>query len=166
MVIGGSTTRITFPISQGDQCILLFNDRDIDNWYNGSSTSANQTPRLHSISDCIALIGPNNLNTVIQNYDAVRAIITNGTTMVGINPQTNKLTLTNGTSLNTLLQNLCTQLENLTTAIAAITVLPGTFNVASVAVTGVSGIPVNAVSITTIGINITNIATQISTLIE
>lgn len=166
IVVGGGTTRITFPISKGDQCVLLFNDRDIDNWYNGSTTSANQSPRLHSLSDCIALIGPNNLNTVIQNYDTVRAIITNGTVKNGINPQTNKLTLTNGTSLNTLLQNLCTQLENLTTAIAAITVLPGTFNVASVAVTGVSGIPVNAISITAIGTNITNIATQIATLIE
>lgn len=166
IVLGGGTCHITFPISKGDQCILMFNDRDIDNWYSGSTTSANQSPRLHSFSDAVALIGPNNLNTVIENYDAIRAIITNGTVKNGINPQTNKLTLTNGTSLNTLLQNLCTQLENLTTAISAITVIPGTFNVASVPVTGISGIPVNSVAITTIGTNITSIASNIAQLIE
>jgi len=166
VILGGGTARITFPVSQGDQCLVLFNDRDIDNWFNGSTTSPNQTPRLHSFADAIALIGPNNKNTAIKNYDSVRAIITNGTVKNGINPQTNKLTLTNGTSLNTLLQNLCTQLENLTTAIAAITVSSGTFNVASAPVTGVSGIPVNAVIITTIGTNISTIATEISQLIE
>src|SRR6185437_13545712 len=122
IVLGGGTTRITFPVKKGDQCILLFNDRDIDNWFQGATTSANQTPRLHAFSDAIALIVPNNLNTVISNYEAVRSLITNGTVKNGINPQTNKLTLTNGTSLNDLLQNLCTQLENLTTQLAALTV--------------------------------------------
>lgn len=166
IVLGGGTTHITFPIAKGDQCILLFNDRDIDNWYNGSTTSPNQTPRLHAFADCLALIGPNNLNTVIASYDTVRAIITNGTTKIGINPSSNKITLTNGTTLNSLLQNLCTQLQNLTTAIAQITVLPGTFNVAAVPVAGVSGLPVNASSITMIGSNISNIATNISNLLE
>ena len=162
IVLGGGTTRITFPISQGDQCILLFNDRDIDNWYNGSTTSPNSTPRLHSFSDCVALIGPNNLNTVIENYDNVRAIITNGTVKNGINPSNNKLTLTNGTSLNTLLQNLCAQLENLTTQLGILTVtgvIPG-------GPTSLSGVPSNAAAITAIGSNISGIATQISTLIE
>lgn len=162
VIIGGGLARITFPVAVGDQCILLFNDRDIDNWYKGSTTSANQTPRLHAFSDCIALIGPNNLNTVIANYDAVRAIITNGTVKNGINPVTNKLTLTNGTSLNDLLQQLCTQLENLTMQLSLLTVTgvtPGT-------PLEISGIPVNATAITAIGTNITAIASNIALLIE
>lgn len=160
ITLGGGPARITFPIAKGDQCLLLFNDRDLDNWFSGSTTSANQTPRLHAFSDAIALIGPNNLNTVIQNYDAVRALITNGTAKVGINPQTNKVTITNGTSLNDLLQNLCTQLENLTTALAALTVTGVTTG------GGVSGVPSNAATITNIGTQITSIATNIAGLLE
>lgn len=160
IILGGGPCRITFPISKGDQCILLFNDRDIDNWFQGSTTSANQSPRLHSFSDAIALIGPNNLNTVIQNYDAVRALITNGTVKNGINPENNKLTLTNGTSLNDLLQSLCTQLENLTGQLSILTVT------GVVPAGGISGPPSNAAAITTIGTNISTIATEISQLIE
>lgn len=164
VVHGGGLAHITFPVAEGDQCILLFNDRDIDNWFAGSTSNPNKTPRLHAFTDCIALIGPNNLNTVIANYDPVRALITNGTVMNGINPVTNKLTLTNGTSLNDLLQQLCTQLENLTTQIAAITVTA--VSPAAPIPTNISGIPVNAVAITTIGTNISGIASNIALLIE
>jgi len=124
VVIGGGTARITFPISKGDQCILLFNDRDIDTWFSsGATTAPNQTPSLHSFSDAIALVGPNNLSTLIQSYDSVRALITNGTVKNGINPQNNKLTLTNGTnSLNDLLQDLCTNIESLCNQLAILTV--------------------------------------------
>lgn len=162
VVMGGGDTHITFPIKSGDQCILLFNDRDIDTWYNGSTSSPNSTGRLHSFSDAIALIGPNNLSTKISSYDGTRAIITNGTVKNGINPETNKLTLTNGTSLNTLLQNLCTQLENLTAQLAILTVT----GVTPGGPTQLSGIPSNAAAITTIGTNITTIATNIAALIE
>ena len=82
VIMGGGSTRITFPITQGDQCLVLFNDRDIDNWFDGSTTSANQTPRLHSFADALALIGPNNKNTLISGYDDTRALITNGTVKV------------------------------------------------------------------------------------
>lgn len=160
IVLGGGGTNLTFPIKQGDQCVLLFNDRDIDNWFNGSSTSANATPALHAFTDCIALVGLTNSNSFIQNYDTVRTLITNGTAMIGINPVNNKLTLTNGTSLNTLLQQLCTQLENLTIALAALTVT----GVLSGGAT--SGPPANAAIITNIGTQITIIATNIGLLIE
>lgn len=162
IVHGGGLAHITFPVATGDQCLLLFNDRDIDNWFAGSTTSPNATPRLHSFADCIALVGPNNLSTIIPNYDAVRALITNGTVKNGINPTNNKLTLTNGTSLNTLLQNLCTQLENLTTQLAELTVI----GVTPGPPTSTSGIPSNATAITMIGTNISNIATDIALLIE
>jgi Phage protein Gp138 N-terminal domain len=164
IVHGGGLARITFPVAQGDQCLLLFNDRDIDNWFNGSLTSPNNTPRLHSFTDCIALIGPNNMNTIITDYDTTRALITNGTVMNGINPVTNKLTLTNGTSLNTLLQNLCTQIENLCTQLAELTVTAVT--PAAPMPGNVSGIPVNASAITTIGNNISSVASDIAMLIE
>lgn len=163
IVLGGGPVRITFPIAQGDQCILLFNDRDIDNWYSGSTTSANSTPRLHAFTDAIVLVGPNNLNTVIDSYDAVRALITNGAVKNGVNPTNNKLTLENEeNSLNDLLQDLCTQLQNLITQLATLTVT----GVTPGGPLQVSGIPFNAVAITAIGTNIAVIATDIASLIE
>ena len=106
----GGTTALTFPVQQGDQCIVLFNDRDIDAWFSNNTTSAPPTSRLHSISDGIALVGLND----ISGWDAVRALLTNGTVKLGINPQTNKVTFTNGTTLLSILQNLITGILALT----------------------------------------------------
>lgn len=160
IVLGGGPTRLTFPIAKGDQCLLLFNDRNLDNWFQSGQVGPVANSRAHSFSDGLALIGPNSLNSLIASYDSTRALLTNGTAKVGINPNNNKLTLTNGTSLNTLLQNLCTQLQTLTTALAALTV-------AGVATGGgTSGIPVNAVTITNVGTQIGTIATNIGSLIE
>lgn len=161
IVLGGGPCRLTFPIKEGDQCLLLFNDRDIENWFQGSLASPNATPTLHGFSDAIALIGPNNLSSLIQNYDTVRALLTNGNVKNGINPITNKLTLQNNiTTLNTLLQNLCTQLKNLTTQLSILTVTA----VSSGGDT--SGPPTNASIIIGIGDDISAIATEIGELIE
>ncbi len=62
-------------------------------------------------------------------------------------------------SLLTQLQNLCTQLTNLTTALAALTVTGVTTG------SGISGVPVNAVVITNIGVQITAIQTNLVTFI-
>ena len=67
--LGGGDAALTFPIATGDECLVLFNDRDIDNWFAGSSTSANATPRTHAFTDAIALVGIRSLNHVLQNYD-------------------------------------------------------------------------------------------------
>lgn len=160
IVLGGGPVRITFPITAGDQCLLLFNDRDIDNWFAGSLNSPVATPSLHAFTDAIALIGPNNVGNFVASYDAVRALITNGTVMVGINPTNNKVALTNGTSLGTLLSNLCTQLNDLTTALAALTVTGVTTG------PGISGVPANAAAITSIGTQISSISTQLGLLLE
>lgn len=65
----GGKSGMTFPVSQNDYCILLFCDRDIDNWFDGSSLSPLKTNRAHSISDAIALVGISNLATLIEDFD-------------------------------------------------------------------------------------------------
>lgn len=160
IILGGGPARLTFPIAKGDQCLVLFNDRNIDNWFQSGQVGPVANSQAHAFSDGFALIGPNSLNTLISAYDTTRAMLTNGTVKNGINPGNNKLVLTNGTSLNTLLQNLCTQLQNLTTALAALTVTAVTSGV------GTSGPPANASTITNVGTQIANIATSIGSLIE
>lgn len=160
IILSGGSSYLNMPIQKGDECLMFFNDRAIDNWFQGSTTAQVPFVRFHSIADGFALVGVRNKTTAIQVYDEVRAILTNGTVKNGINPQNNKLVLTNGTSLSTLLQNLCTQLNSLTTALAAMTITGVTSG------TGTSGPPSNASTITNIGTQISSISTQIQGLIE
>lgn len=159
IVIGGGTVRLTMPIKKGDQCLVLFNDRNIDNWFQSGQVGPVANSRAHSFADGFALVGPNSLNSLIAGYDGVRALLTNGTVKNGINPSNNKLVLTNGTSLNTLLQNLCTKLESLCTKIQAITVT-------CAAPASPSGPPLNAADFATLSSDLASIATNIGSLIE
>lgn len=69
ITLGGGNGALTFPIASGDECIIFFNDRDIDNWFSGSSGSAVATGRLHSFSDAIILIGPRSMANVLLNLN-------------------------------------------------------------------------------------------------
>lgn len=113
IILGGGSASLTFPISPGDECLILFNDRDIDNWWAGASTGPVATGRLHSFSDGLALVGFRE----VSNYDTSRALLKNSTTGVGVS--TSKVKIYNAsTTLNTLLQNLCTAIQNLTVTCA------------------------------------------------
>lgn len=77
----GGNGSLTFPIEAGDQCVILFNDRDIDNWFQGAGPGGPvASARLHSLSDGLALVG---LNT-ISPYDNTRVSLNNGSTSVGV----------------------------------------------------------------------------------
>ena len=56
-ILSGGGASISMPIAQGDQCLILFNDRNIDNWYLDGSVKAPRNQRAHSISDAIVLVG-------------------------------------------------------------------------------------------------------------
>lgn len=118
--LGGGKASLTFPVKQGDECLLLFNDRDIDTWFSSGQTNAPvATPRLHSIADGFALVGLRSLNNVLQDFDPARIVLQNDKAMVGVGPSLIKIANDQFT-LNTLLQNLLTTLENLTTIPAAV----------------------------------------------
>jgi len=170
VVLSGGSTALTFPIAKGDQCLILFNDRDMDNWFSGSSTSGVATARLHSFSDAIILVGLNSLNTLWTLYDMTRAVLRAGKvpgtmTAVGVNPSNSKVLVsntypTNTITLNTLLQQLLTSLQSLTNQLSLLTVTGVTSGA------GVSGVPSNAPAITAIGTQIGTIATAIGNLLE
>lgn len=82
---GALGASLTFPIKSGDSCFVLFNDRDIDNWFSGSDSSSPATSRLHSFSDAVVLVGgPRSLPNVIKNYDADAATLQYGLTSVKV----------------------------------------------------------------------------------
>lgn len=170
VVLNTATTALTAPIQAGNECIVLYNDRDLDNWFATGSGSPNATARLHSYADALVLIGVSSLSNVIQAYDTVRLMIRAGNTSgsitaVGVNPQNSKVLITNtypsnGTTLNTLLQNLITQLGNLTTAVGtapliATTGSPGSPSVINPAIAALLNNVTNA--LTTLSTNVGNL---------
>lgn len=159
VVLGGGESSLTFPIAAGDECLVLFNDRDMDNWFQGASGGAVATSRLHSFSDAIILVGVNSLQNSLVAYDTVRAVLSNGNAMVGVGPSLIKIA-NNITTLNTLLQTLVTDIQTLITQTAAITVTGVTSG------GGVSGPPVNAAAIAAVSSSLSTLATQISGLLE
>ena len=57
----GGGSAIEMPITAGDQCIILFSDRNIDSWFQTGGEGAPLNSRCHDLSDGIALVGLNSL---------------------------------------------------------------------------------------------------------
>jgi len=58
-VLSGGGAFIDMPISKGDYCLILFNDRNIDNWWSTENVTEPADRRKHNLSDGIALVGIN-----------------------------------------------------------------------------------------------------------
>ena len=48
---------ITFPISKGDECLVIFSDLSIDNWWLNGNVQNPVEQRRHDLSDGIAIFG-------------------------------------------------------------------------------------------------------------
>ena len=66
---GGENAYITLPNPTGSICILLFLDRNIDNFLETGEQYEPETGRMHDFSDCIALTTFKTLVNPIQEYD-------------------------------------------------------------------------------------------------
>lgn len=60
--------KITCPVEEGEYCVILFNDRCIDSWYETNNIQVPYNIEKHSISDGLVICGLNNLINKI-NYD-------------------------------------------------------------------------------------------------
>lgn len=58
-VLNGGGSYIDMPITKGDYCIILFNDRNIDDWWDTANLAVPADTRKHSIADGIAIVGIN-----------------------------------------------------------------------------------------------------------
>ncbi len=58
-VLNGGGSYIDMPIAQGDYCLVLFNDRNIDNWWDTANVAVPADTRKHSIADGMAIVGIN-----------------------------------------------------------------------------------------------------------
>lgn len=60
----GGGYEITFPVKEGDECILIFADRCIDAWHASGEISPPADYRQHDLSDAIAIVGVKSIKNV------------------------------------------------------------------------------------------------------
>ena len=68
IVLGGGNSNLTFPISVGDNCLLLFCDFEIDRWWDSGEAQPSNYDRKHDISDAFAIIGIHSMVDLLQGY--------------------------------------------------------------------------------------------------
>lgn len=68
---------VTLPVAPGDECLVLFLERDVSRWYENSQEEAPETRRTHDISDGVALVGLNSKPQRIGSYNASDLEISN-----------------------------------------------------------------------------------------
>lgn len=68
MTLFGGGSFMNMPIAEGDNCIVLFCDREIDEWLYGGGVQAPQSPRMHDISDAIAIVGIRHYQNSIADF--------------------------------------------------------------------------------------------------
>lgn len=102
---------ITFPISKGDDCVLLFSDREIESWFiNGDAQPVNHQ-RMHDLTDAFAIFGIRSLPKMIDvmqdalhlNYSKVIAEnfhATNGTNGTFVSKDNKTITVDDGIVIN------------------------------------------------------------------
>lgn len=69
VIYGSKNAHITMPDLVGTTCILLFMDRNIDNYISTNEMYTPNTTRTHDITDCIALTTFKTLIDKINNYE-------------------------------------------------------------------------------------------------
>jgi hypothetical protein len=132
MLYGGSAS-ITMPISSGDGCLVLFNDRCMDDWFLIEDVVAPTDKRVHSLSDGIVLVGVKPMTK--QTIPVPSSLCING--------GDNKISIKNSNpvgDLKKILDKLINTIAGLTT-INCVVGAPVTLSPATIAaLTGATGI--------------------------
>lgn len=66
----GGGFSLTFPVAKGDECLLVFCERSIDNWHQFGGIKEPIARRFHSFSDAVAYVGLSSLGNKIPNYNS------------------------------------------------------------------------------------------------
>lgn len=110
VTLQGGGGALTFPISKGDECLVLFSDANLDAWYATGGEAIPMDGRQHNPSDAIAIVGLNSLaHPLAAALVAQELALTMGGAKVGL--KGGKVKVANGT------QSLLTALTDLTTSV-------------------------------------------------
>ncbi|MCM2483368.1 Gp138 family membrane-puncturing spike protein [Burkholderia glumae] len=85
---GGGGVTATFPISAGDECLIVFAARGSDAWWQSGGVQEQAEPRMHSLADGFALIGVRSKPRVLANVSTTSAQLRSddGATCIDLSP--------------------------------------------------------------------------------
>jgi phage baseplate assembly protein gpV len=91
----GGQYALTFPVQQGDECLLVFSSRCIDNWWQQGGVQTQRELRMHDLSDGFAIPGPWSQATKISNLSTTTAQLrtNDGTIYVEVDNDNQKIKL-------------------------------------------------------------------------
>lgn len=159
-IIGGADSYISFPIEKGDTCLVLFNDVNIDNWYLTGEVTVPWNSRQHDISDGIVLVGIRSINNAVFNASS-SMLLNGGSKKIALKNDDEDLKSLIGDQVTTL-KSMIDTLKDMNSQINALIDLIGAITVSGVTTgPGISGVPVNAASITALKTNFTGYNTSL-----
>lgn len=71
---GGGGFAETWPVAQGDPCLLVFSDRSLDLWFDRGGEVEPDSTRRHDLSDAIAILGVRSKPGALSEFDTSRAV--------------------------------------------------------------------------------------------
>ncbi len=89
---GGGCT-LTFPVTKGDECLVVFAARCIDGWWQSGGVQAPIDPRIHDLSDGFAFVGFFSQATKIAGISTASTQLrsNDGATYIDLNPTSQKV---------------------------------------------------------------------------
>lgn len=90
---GGGGVVMTFPVEPGDEVLVVFSSRCIDNWWISGGIKPQAELRMHDLSDGFCLPGLWSVPRVPVDVSPAQAELrtTNGDVRVSVNPTTNQV---------------------------------------------------------------------------
>jgi len=124
---GGGLGSLTFPVAAGDECLVLFNDRDIDLWFKNSQVGIPNSNRLHDISDGFALVGFRSEQNALVDFLLTGVKLRHGDANVYLQDGT-EATLKSGTSQVKVNKDGTIRVESIITLLTAMDTLYATIS--------------------------------------
>ncbi|MCK4883522.1 MAG: translation initiation factor IF-2 [Candidatus Diapherotrites archaeon] len=82
---------LTFPIAEGDECLVVFASRCIDSWWQSGGIQSQAEKRMHDLSDGFCMLAPTSQPNVLENVSAtsVQLRSEDGADIIEIDPDHN-----------------------------------------------------------------------------
>jgi len=89
----GGGMSFTFPVHEGDECLVVFASRCIDAWWQSGGVQEPLAARMHDLSDGFALVGPRSQARKLADVSTTEAQLRSddGLLCMSFNPATHEL---------------------------------------------------------------------------
>ena len=108
-----------FPPKVGDECVLLFNDREMESWWVNGSANQRAYNRMHDLTDCIAICGLRSQPKLVNIFTNLVQLFYETLEKTNIKILTDKIVNTTDKIINYVVSGivtLCTTKESAATA--------------------------------------------------